>query len=53
VIDQIIKEIVARIKGVKVCERCDDQGWYYVMNGPDDVDQEPCDCAIAEELIMR
>ena len=30
------------------CDYCNDKGWYWVANGPDDVDKEPCDCAMAE-----
>lgn len=31
------------------CSRCEGKGWFYVPNGPDDVDKEVCDCAEVEE----
>ena len=27
----------------EVCKRCKNQGWYWVANGPDDMDKEPCE----------
>ena len=30
------------------CDRCNDKGWFYVPNGPDDVDKEICDCQEVE-----
>lgn len=26
------------------CKRCKGDGWFWVQNGPDDIDKEPCDC---------
>lgn len=33
------------------CKYCDDKGWYWVQNGPDDCDKEPCDMCDAWENI--
>ncbi len=30
------------------CDYCNGKGWYYVPNGPDDVDKEVCDCAMED-----
>lgn len=35
------------------CSRCQDRGWYWVPNGPDDVDKEPCDCEAGERVFER
>jgi len=26
------------------CPYCNGKGWYWVPNGPDDSDKEPCEC---------
>ena len=31
------------------CEYCNGKGWFYVQNGPDDVDKDPCFCIMIEE----
>lgn len=31
------------------CKYCDGRGWYWVRNGEDDVDREPCECGGNEQ----
>jgi hypothetical protein len=33
------------------CRMCEDHGWYWVPNGPDDCEKEPCDCMAGEEWL--
>ena len=34
------------------CEYCEGKGWFYVQNGPDDVDKDPCFCVTVDEDVL-
>ena len=37
------------MKGNPECRYCVGRGWYWVQNGPDDVEKEPCETCIDYE----